>query len=144
MSYPTDHLPPLHDLDLCREIYKLAEEEPGLSHYKMAERLGSVRLRPKVQRYLAQPERYSPYVDDTAVDRAFLEPEVYNALSVLERHVFWDRWMPILQAEYDQNEARRDESNPVRIQLVATVGFSVSSLQKLAQNWRSKRVGGSS
>jgi hypothetical protein len=127
-DYPKDHRPVLHDIDECRAIYEMAEADPDASLTDIAEAAGSTKSR--AQRWLRWPERYSPFPDDVAIERAAKERPVYDHLSILEKNMFWDQWTPIIQAEYDAGN-HHEGAMPVRDAMISLLGMSGISMRHL-------------
>jgi hypothetical protein len=67
----------------CAEVYELSELD-SLSHYQIAKATG-VHTN-TVKRWLGNPAKYDPFLDDIALDRAFAgERSVYEALTIWEQ-----------------------------------------------------------
>ena len=78
----------MHDIKKCEMAYRLADGG-GWSIQAIASELnmpyGTVR------NWLKYPDRYSPYLDEVALERAQFDRSVYDNLSNYEVNVFWKR-----------------------------------------------------
>ncbi len=81
----TKFLPKLHDIEACQSAYEMREHDYSLP--RISEVIGIPVG--TFSKWLRFPEKYSPFPDQVALDRARVEREVYDNLSNLELHMFW-------------------------------------------------------
>lgn len=73
----------------CLQVYELAALRPELSQKKLGRKLG---LNPASVSYWLRHERFSPYIDEIALERALEgNRSAYDGLTLWERDLFWDR-----------------------------------------------------
>jgi hypothetical protein len=98
----------------CVRVYELREE--GLGAVRISKQVSGVSVA-TISRWLADPARFHPYIDEICVERA-LEGDrgAYDALTVWERPLFydglqkirmsmrlrrWHEWLPVFAARLD-------------------------------------------
>lgn len=119
---------------LVREVYEIAEQEPELSYAKVAERAGTTAN--KAYRWLTQPERFSPWIDETAIQRALDgDRAVFKNLSVYELTEFWYRTIGRIKATETQTKNHENakggyEYNPYTQYLIDCLGIKYDNMIK--------------
>jgi hypothetical protein len=108
-----------------REAYLLAEQGLGPADI---ERVTDGRIQRRVAwTWLRYPERFSPFLDEIALERALHgEREVYANLSSYERQVFWERSCKLSEAERAEVADRNCKYN---MNLASTLGVTTDAVQ---------------
>jgi hypothetical protein len=102
----------LHVEDIKR-VYLLAEEFPEMSKKEISRRTGVTRSRIIV--WLRDPARYSPWVDEVAIERALLGDQgVIAHLSLLEQQEFRARLAAMSPEDLQQTLDRFPERESLR------------------------------
>lgn len=132
-------------IDVVKQVYQLKED--GLNHTQIAKKTGCSLV--QVRRWLADPDKYSPYIDDVAVERALGgDRKVFEALTDFERGAFWagfDKKCRATSLDLIKQEGSNGGhwSNPYLNQIADDFGLTprrVSDLNQLAIKQRKAQL----
>jgi len=116
-------------IPLLTEVYEL--KESGMNNSQVAKATGTTRE--QVRRWWSFPEKYSPYLDEIAIERAINgDRKVFEALTDFERHEFWMRFIKRANS-VDLELVKQDNNggnwtNPYLTMMQSALGMSGKAL----------------
>lgn len=119
-----------------RECYELHEQ--GLSSYQISKLVQ--RPDKTIYGWLRNPEKFSPYIDEVAVDRALRgERSVFKNLSLYELKEFYERAGKISQEENERKGFGPTATNGYLVRLALDIGYEPKILRDLITRHRRNR-----
>ena len=100
-----------HGIETIKKVYELKAQ--GVSTYRLEKITGA--SRDTINRWIREPEKFSPYLDEVALERAIAgDRKVYENLSHAERREFWARVAKKYRAEVEWAYALHGRNNEAK------------------------------
>lgn len=129
----------MREVEVIRESYEL--DSIGVPAYRIAQIVGSTRG--TVVKWLKHPEKFSPYIDEVAMERALNGDRlVFENLSLVERREFWQRAATLSEKSFKENLSDPDtgrDRNPWAAAIAADLGLNLMNFNRNCARIRVER-----